>query len=146
MRDSQRAEYLADALAARVAGTDAAVRLQAKLLLAPAARAVVQARMHERSSDADLFEQIASSVLNVPERERERRRRVARLEETRLDVTHPPTGHRIRLLEARPSLPPLVHTDPAEAGDVDAELFRYRKRLEDELLDEQRSRLYHRYR
>jgi Zn-dependent protease with chaperone function len=145
LRDKQRAEYLADALAAQVAGTSATVRLQEKLLLDSTAGGVVHSRIYDLNSEADLFEQITRAVTNVPERERERRRRVARLEESRLDVTHPPTGHRIRLLEERPALPPVVHTDEAEAAKVDANLARYRKRFQAELIDERRARLYNRY-
>ena len=70
----------------------------------------------------DLYSTIAAEARNVPERERERRRRVARLEGARLDVTHPPTGLRIRLLEERGHLEPTLALDAEEAAQIDREL------------------------
>jgi Zn-dependent protease with chaperone function len=145
LRDKQRAEYLADALAARVAGSGAVIRLQEKLLLVSTAHGVVQNRLYDRD-DVDLFEQISMTVKDVPERERERRRRIARLEDSRLDVTHPPTGQRIRLLEERPALQASVRSDEAEAAKVDGNLARHRRRFQDELIDERRASLYDRWR
>jgi Zn-dependent protease with chaperone function len=142
LHDSRRAEYLADALAARVAGTEASVELQEKLLLAPMFGAVVQLVAHPGAGEVDLFEELARAFGVVPERERERRRRVARLEETRLGATHPPTAHRIRLLEGRPRAEPLVDADADRAQAVDSELARRRRALQATLVDERRASLY----
>jgi Zn-dependent protease with chaperone function len=145
LRDSQRAEYLADALGADVAGTDAAVALQEKLLLAPTVDSVVKRRMHGSNADGDLFDEIGAAVDGIPERERERRRRVARLEDARLDATHPPTGLRIRLLEERPRRESRVASDAARRAAIDAELVRFRRRFEERLVEAHRDRLYARY-
>ena len=51
--DSQRAEYYVDALAARVAGTDAVVSLHEKLLLEPVVHGVAQRLGGTRSYDGD---------------------------------------------------------------------------------------------
>jgi Zn-dependent protease with chaperone function len=144
LRDMQRAEYMADALAARVAGSSATIRLQEKLLLALTVDGVVQSHIHDHS-EVDLFEQISRTVKDVPERERERRRRIARLEDSRLDVTHPPTGQRIRVLEERPAVQASVHSDEAEAAKVDASLALYRQQFQEELIEERRAGLYARY-
>jgi Zn-dependent protease with chaperone function len=142
LRDSQRAEFLADALAARVAGTDAAIGLEEKVLLESTVWQAVQHSSRERSAPADLFEQLAGAAVGVPARERERRRRVARLEEARLDETHPPSAHRIRLLEERPHLGPQVVLDSVASAAIDSELAPRRPDLARALVDEYRESLY----
>lgn len=145
LHDSQRAEYLADALAARIAGTEAVVLLHEKLLLEPSFRAVVKEYAHPSSAgDVDLFEATRLRLASVPERERERRRRVAMLEESRLSATHPPTGMRISLLEERPPQPPEVAVDRARSDAIDAELHRLRPILGERLVELHRASLYYR--
>src|SRR5207253_6289128 len=121
MRDSQRAEYLADALAARMAGTEAAVSLHEKLLLDSTVANVVQ-RVAQGRGAPDLFCELERALEDVPPHEREQRRRSARLEETRLEATHPPTGQRIRLLEERPAATGRVTLDADRNARIDAEL------------------------
>jgi Zn-dependent protease with chaperone function len=143
MRDSQRAEYLADALALKVAGKEAAVSLQEKILLEPTFQAVVQhAARPGKDGEADVFDDLAAAVLAVPPRERERRRRVARLEESRLSDTHPPTGKRIELMESRPSDEPLVALDEEGSRAIDAELASRRQAAHRDLVDDYRDSLY----
>lgn len=141
-RDSQRAEYLADALAARVAGSAAVVRLHEKFLLEPTVRAVVQHAV--RGADDDLFVTMQQVLRAVPERERERRRRVARLEESRLADSHPPTARRIELLERRAPAEALVELSIESSEEIDRELVPRRHGLAQELLDEYRARVYSR--
>jgi Zn-dependent protease with chaperone function len=141
LRDSQRAEYLADALAARVAGTTAAVSLQEKLLLEPTFRAAVQ--RSARAHDEDMFASLATTFASVPERERDRRRRVARLEESRLDDSHPPTARRIELLERREPLEPQVVLGDDRSAAIDGELARRRRSVQATLVDDYRDSLYY---
>ena len=145
MRDSQRAEYLADALAAEVAGSRGSIGLSEKMFLEPTFRAVVQHAARERNEDAacDIFGELAAKVAGVPERERDRRRRVARLEEARLHDTHPPTALRIELVEARAVRDPIVSLDPAKSAAVDAELMGKRKEFQQLLVEEYRDSLYY---
>ena len=140
LRDSQRAEYLADALAARVAGTDAVVAAHEKLLLSSALDGVVQSV--SRASELDLFAELEAAIRRVPERERERRRRAARLEDARLEDTHPPTAMRIELLTRRDRRPGLVALDEEHSARIDAELAPLRAPLQRRLVDEYRDRLY----
>ena len=84
----------------------------------------------QSSGEPDLFDSLAQAVRAVPAREIERRRRVARLADSRLDATHPPTGSRIELLEATtPDSPirrfldtrgPGIHHLCLRSGDVRA--------------------------
>jgi len=115
------------------------------MLLAPTVDGVVQRRMHSSNGDGDLFDEIEAAVESIPERERERRRRVARLEDARLDATHPPTGLRIRLLEERPRREPRVAADVARRAAVDAELAHFRRQFQERLVEAHRDRLYARY-
>jgi Zn-dependent protease with chaperone function len=142
LRDSQRAEFLADALAAGVAGTDAAVSLSEKMLLQSTFRGVVQ-KSAQRGNELDLFAELALVCGSVPDREKERRRRVARLEGTRLSSTHPPTAKRIELLERREQRNPEVVLDAGRSRTIDEELTPLRAPLQQRLVEEHRDALYY---
>ena len=139
LREQQRAEYLADSLAASVAGSEATVGLLEKLLLDKAIGISVHRAAHGKLEPDALFGAIAEHVANLPPRERERVRRVADLERARLGVTHPPTAMRIRLIEERQPLPPKIDIDEA---DIDAELRSERNRVARDLVDGYRAALY----
>jgi Zn-dependent protease with chaperone function len=140
LRDSQRAEYLADALAARVAGTQAVVALHERTLLWSTFELVVQHAAHENATD--VLDRLRVSIQLVPDRERDRRRRVARLKQSRLDDSHPPTGMRIEMLEGRPATEPQVVLNTAQSHRIDAELEPLAERIDREMLDAYRGRLY----
>jgi heat shock protein HtpX len=147
LRDTQRAEYFADILAADVAGTSAVIALQERLLLHSTFRAVVQRAALGRGEDhAGLLDRALEHLNAVPERERERRRKVARLETARLDVTHPPTGSRISLLERRGAKAAKVTLGADGSSAIDQELKKRRSAVEHQLVDEHRDSLYDRYR
>src|SRR5262249_25100671 len=135
---------LADALAAHVSGTEAVVSVHEKLLLEPIVTVAIQRAAFERQhgESPDVFERLGHSVLEAPSRERERRRRVAQLENTRLDATHPPTSRRIHVLEARPSRRPEVLLSDERSSAIDRELGPYRSELAGRLLDTFRDSLY----
>jgi Zn-dependent protease with chaperone function len=142
LQDSRRAEYLADALAARVAGTEAAVSSQEKLLLDSAFEAIVK-EYAQPGVQGDLFDEIHGRFASVPDRERERIRRAARLEETRLDATHPPTGLRMRILEERPRREPEVVLDAVRSAAIDRELAPFRAAFQESLIEDYRDSLYY---
>jgi Zn-dependent protease with chaperone function len=146
-QDRQRAEYLADALAAEVAGAKASVGLSEKLLLEPTFRAAVMraARDHAAEPEADLFSELAARTVDIPIRERERRRRVARLEAARLDDTHPPTARRIELLEARGGEEPRVTLGGSRSDQIDEELKPKRRPFHRLLVEEHQDSLYDRW-
>jgi Zn-dependent protease with chaperone function len=144
LHDSRRAEFLADAIGARVSGSDAAIALHEKLLLSSSFEQVVRQCAHPSATDVDVFDAAKSFLDTVPRRERERRRRVAMLEASTLGSTHPPTGQRIRLLEQRPVRSAQVTLTAGESEQIDRELGRLRKPLQRRLIENQRSRLYQR--
>ncbi len=140
-RDSQRAEYLADDLAARAAGTEAALSLLAKLQLHTLVAAAVQ-NVATGSSRNTILALLSKRCVDLPERERRRLDAVARLESSRLDATHPPSGFRIALLEARPIANPTVHVSGIAWRAVEQELASTEPRTTERLVDRYRSSLY----
>jgi Zn-dependent protease with chaperone function len=146
LQDSRRAEYLADAIAAREAGSAAIVGVHEKLLLQGSFQQIVRRYAHPSThpEDGDLFAAVLPTLAAVPERERERRRRVALLEASSLGSTHPPTGQRIRLLEQRPILAAQVVLSNADSDAIDRELSGLRPALQRKLVENQRSSLYRR--
>jgi Zn-dependent protease with chaperone function len=143
LRDMQRAEYLADALAAGVAGTEAVVAAHEKLLLEHTIWATLQHAAGPSGADRkDVFADLAEAVLRVPDRERERRRRLARLEDARLGETHPPTGKRIEVLEGRPRAQPEVTLAEDGAEAIDAELATRSRQQGQRLIEEYREAIY----
>jgi Zn-dependent protease with chaperone function len=140
--DMRRAEFLADERAAQVAGSAAVVRLHERLLLASAYALALQRAAHGAGADG-LFVPLRAAFDAVPERERARRRAVARLEGTRLDATHPPTAMRIAMLEGRPAQPAKITLDGGRRARLSAELEALEPKLAAELLDRERSRHYY---
>jgi Zn-dependent protease with chaperone function len=147
LRDHQRAEYYADLLAAQVAGAGAVIALHERLLLDSNFRALIQsAALTQGDTHAGLLDRALEHLDGIPERERERRRRAARLETARLDDTHPPTGFRIALLEQRGADVGMVSLRAEDSSAIDRELAKRRLDVERTLVDEHRDSLYIRYR
>ncbi len=142
-QDSQRAEYLADALAARVAGTEAEIGLTERLLHGRTFEVVARKAMHGlNDATVDVFAEARVAMEGIPAEERERLRRVARLEQTRLDATHPPPSYRLALLERRAPLEPAVVLDAERSAKIDDELAPLRAHLSLRIVDAYRSSLY----
>lgn len=133
-RDKQRAEYLADHCSARVAGTAAALSALDKLHLdgiyAQAVRYTAAQPAQRR-----LIAVLRQSIALLPRRERERLRRVQRLEASRLDSTHPPTAYRIALLEAHAALPASVSVAPEAFAAITRELATAEYTVQERLIE-----------
>ncbi|WP_051716095.1 M48 family metallopeptidase [Streptomyces bikiniensis] len=146
LRESQRAEYLADSTAARAAGTEAAAGLMDRILVsdgvtgalhreAVAARTRIGGGGARREDPAEgLWERIAAHAASVPEREYERLRRVAERRGHQVDSTHPPTHLRHRLLSAGAPGGALIVLDAERVAAIDAELADTRQRAARELV------------
>ncbi|MGH2346133.1 MAG: M48 family metallopeptidase, partial [Chloroflexota bacterium] len=139
--DSQRAEYLADHLAAEVAGTAAMIAALEKTHMAALFQEAVR-RATLGQAATNLFADLRAGVSSLPERERERMRRVARLEGTRLDATHPPTGLRVALLEARPATQPRMVLSALQWRAMHDELAVAEAGMQARLIDRYRAGLY----
>lgn len=121
LRDSQRAEYLADDLAARVAGTTAATGLLDALLagesMALAVRVQTRAGHGPDRWRSAFAEARAASSDRLP-----LLRQLSVRDEASLFAAHPPIGLRRRMLAGRPWQDPAVVLTPARMERIDAEL------------------------
>ena len=120
-RDAQRAEYLADEIAARAAGSAAAIRLLDVLLIDDALETVIRREARAKGSGAAWRSaaEIARANLAaaVPSL-----RQLSRRDETSLFATHPPTGLRARMLETRPQHAAGVVLTEQQAERIDREI------------------------
>ena len=121
-RASQRAEYLADALAARVASPASTADMLDMLLTGGGTYSFVIERRQFSSRDTDFWTQLRGALADVPEREKERRRRQGARERLRLTDTHPPVHLRVKVLRGLPADEPLVSVSAAQAEKIRAEL------------------------
>ncbi len=131
-RDSQRAEYLADELSAKVAGSAAAIRLSDVLLLHDAIDTVVR-REARAGNSAPAWRTAAEQaraglVTDVPAF-----RQLSRRTEASLFASHPPTGLRAGLIAARPAQPAAVVLTEPEQARMDEELAAHYERVRREL-------------
>jgi heat shock protein HtpX len=133
-RDSQRAEYLADALAADVAGTEATLSMLEKSHLQKTYRLTVQKTALRRDS-RNFFDELKHNVTQVPEREMERIRRVTQLEDSRLDITHPPTVYRMKLLQNRPPSKPQFVLSSSNLKQIEQEIAPLQAKVQQKLVD-----------
>ncbi|MFI5492760.1 M48 family metalloprotease [Actinoplanes sp. NPDC051859] len=121
LRDSQRAEYLADDLAARAAGSRAAVGLLDSLLVTDALDTVLRrearaqrsgAAWHEAARQARTSQAEAIPLL----------RQLSRREEVSLFASHPPSGLRAAMLEQRPQHAAQVTLTESQSARIDDEI------------------------
>jgi Zn-dependent protease with chaperone function len=131
-RDSQRAEYLAELLAARVAGTQAAISSREKSYYQDAYAFVAEkySRTHQPKG---FFEMLGEEVNLIPASELERIRRLDVLSGNRWDNTHPPMAFIINLLRAQASSPPRIILSSAESDQLNAELESLKPEIEAQL-------------
>ena len=121
--DSQRAEYFADFLAARVAGTEAMTSTLTSLeyhqhLIPFLLRGFEAADMAGTSA----LESFRKFVASMPTSEIERMKRRQLAENAQIDSSHPPTAFRMRFLEAHPIEVGRVSLSNSEWEQIDAEL------------------------
>jgi heat shock protein HtpX len=141
-RDTQRAEYLADQLAATISGTDAQLSLLEKLSFRNTFETTLRKIALGDSRDRDLFEELLQNVERMPERERERIRRVLQMEESRIDVSHPPTAYRIALLRAKYVPNPGMVLSASESEQIDSVLAPMRDRIQRKAITAYKASLY----
>lgn len=133
MRQSQRAEYLADVLAATVAGREPMRRSLRKLALSE--------NVHKAFVDmallrpAESLQDIVGRVAHQPEAVFDALAERSRKEGWRVDATHPPTALRIALIERQDAFPPAVGLSPTETTALDAELQRLAPPIHRELMN-----------
>ncbi|MEV7009697.1 M48 family metallopeptidase [Streptosporangium sp. NPDC051022] len=140
LRANQRAEYLADDLAARIASSAAARSYLEVLALQESLESLFYrqiAAYHRRHSfhtdsgeghDFGLWQALREYVASIPETERLRLLRVSALHMMSVDTTHPPTHLRIRLVDARGHRETRITLPEPEVAAIEAELGSVRAR------------------
>lgn len=127
-RQGQRCEYYADELAARAGGSDAAIGLADKLLVADACwRVVIQTLKFGKG--ADPWRAVRDFALSIPPSEWDRRRLLGRRRLNRIDTSHPPSIFRADLLRSRPPRPAAIILPAERSATIDAELATVRKEV-----------------
>lgn len=140
-RESQRAEYDADDLAAQIAGTEAKCALLSAFQYDDVVALAVQQLALQPTSEPLLTElqQVAAAM---PPRERERLRRIGMQEDARIDATHPPTALRSTMLQQRPHAAARIILSAADDTAIQGELQRLEEPIRRRLIDAYRSHLY----
>jgi Zn-dependent protease with chaperone function len=121
LRDTQRAEYLADEIAARAAGSAAAVRLTDVLLIHDALDTVIRREARAQRSGA-AWREAADAARAALAADLPALRQLSRRDEVSLFASHPPTGLRARMLERRPQQAAAVTLTPQQAERIDNEI------------------------
>jgi len=118
-RTKQRAEFIADGLSAKIAGTKAAKTSLKKSYLNEAYSNIFKLLYH--TPDTKYLTEL-HRLENIPEREMQRIDRLLKDDESRLDVTHPPTKHRLAYLDGRPMEAGQVGLSAAQYDQIRAEI------------------------
>lgn len=140
-RDSQRAEYLADRLAADVAGRDAAGSLLRKLHLRTTFQNIAKTAA-ARGEHADVLGDLRRWVADAPPSEWDRIDHVMQMEQTQIDSTHPPTGQRVVFIRGISAQPARLTMTVEERDAIDRELMPLERGYTRALIESARARLY----
>jgi heat shock protein HtpX len=140
-RGSQRAEYLADYLAATVSGTDAMVTMLDKLRLSDQFIATLRTITLNRSQ-RNLFDDFRQTV-NLKSGLEISHTTDDEPEELRADATHPPTVYRIAFMRAQRVASPKIVTSPFDCEEIERELRPLQKELQEKLTDKYAASLYY---
>ena len=134
---SLRAEYLADEMAARAAGTEAALSLLRKMAVqrtvlvfvqrekARRGRVVGLRALRDAEAGTEVWTGLAAFLAAVPEHEYERQARVSEVRGTAVDAGHPADYLRARFLRARPPMDRALTLSDEEWDAVEKELYPY---------------------
>jgi len=134
---SQKAEYFADYLAARVSGTKAmALSLTITGYAEHLPFFVLRSFGPVDASGRTILEQFRQFLITLPELEVERSKRCQLAENARMDATHPPTAFRMTFLAAHPVETPLVSLTSDESAQIDAELANLELRMSERMIDD----------
>jgi heat shock protein HtpX len=120
-RDAQRAEYLADELAATAAGTDAAVRLLDMVLLGEVIDAMIR-RESRNGRGADVWRTAARRSRSNSSATIAALRQLTQRDEASLFASHPPIGLRAAMLRRRSAHTASIVLAGHESALIDTEL------------------------
>jgi Zn-dependent protease with chaperone function len=129
-RTQQRAEYYADMLTARLAGSVAIRALFARLYAASSV-----AHMNWGYENDDPVGLSVDMIRTLPGREIERLRRVDSARGEAFGTTHPPTAERERVVASRPTEPGSLRLATDESNAIDRELESFRLPIGRQIVD-----------
>jgi heat shock protein HtpX len=133
--NKQQAEYFPDYLAAKAAGTGAAVSLLQRFGCGAYLDEVLVRNAYSTSqSGAYILRLFQRRIASLPGREWQRLARVAACEGARLDASHPPTGHRIDFLRAHFVAQRQLTAEDKAMSAIDAELKTLQERIGQRLI------------
>ncbi|QSB15370.1 M48 family metalloprotease [Natronosporangium hydrolyticum] len=124
LRDTQRAEYLADDRATAVAGSTAARGLMDALVTSDTVAAMV-ARAARESDEVPRWRAAAAASRQRLADQVPLRHQLSLVDDASLFATHPPTGWRRRMIEARPWRDPAIVLTEHQSAQIDAELAKH---------------------
>lgn len=135
--DSQRAEYLADWLAAKTSGTEAHLIVLNKVQLKDLFNNRLKSAYITRKGGT-FFADFKREVSQVPEREFERLRRVELLSRAKNGLSHPPHAHRAEFLKDRPVTEAKVILSAVVWSELEQELEPFLQQIQNQIfaLDE----------
>jgi Zn-dependent protease with chaperone function len=122
LRASQRAEYLADAIAARVASPASTAGALDTIVTGRSTHSWVLERRKFNVGKTAFWDQMRSALSAIPQSEKERRRREHAHDRLRVTDTHPPTHLRIKMLQGLPASKALISLSATQEEAIRAEL------------------------
>lgn len=131
-RVTQRAEYYADDLAARAAGTEAAASMMDVWVDVAGVATIIGARSRNKECADGWREGVEKSRSGRATR-MHRLRQLTIRSETGIFASHPPAGLRHRMIMSAPHRSAAVVLTPAESAAIDAELSAYEERYRREI-------------
>ncbi|NVI87766.1 M48 family metallopeptidase [Actinomadura sp. BRA 177] len=141
LRAGQRAEYLADRLAARLASPEAAAGMLETLVIAEDTHLTAIQRHMLTGRKTGYWDDLRDALARLPASERERRLRAAARRRLRVDQSHPPTHLRIAVVRGLPAAAPALLLEPDEEQQIRAALTADYALIARRLHDDARERL-----
>lgn len=134
-RNSQKAEYNADYLAATVSGKESMISMLEKLYYGNIYDLTIQ-RVALDQVNYDFFDEFKNKVDNIPEKELERIKRLEEIEDLRLDATHPPTFLRKEFLKQKSMGRPKYELQQQECKKINDELKDLQNKIQERLVND----------
>ncbi|WP_166805802.1 M48 family metallopeptidase [Jeotgalibacillus sp. R-1-5s-1] len=135
--NSQRAEYYADDVAVKHAGADGVNGLLTKVQYDQTYMyAVRKAALSPGKSS--FFDLLNEQMVNMPDKEKRRMLKIAELEKSKVDDTHPPTYFRMKYVDSRRGSTSGREPDVRTEEQVQLELAPYQQDVEKRLIEDYR--------
>ncbi|MHC0037739.1 M48 family metalloprotease [Pseudoneobacillus sp. C159] len=140
-QDRQRAEYYADLVGAELSGTKASISLMEKILFGQIFIHTVR-KASITNHSANLLDQFRKKIKELPNKEFRRLKRVAELELSKLNYTHPPNAYRIQFLQQQNHYTSRISLTDEQNWKIDRELAKHEEQLQEILVGQYLASLY----